>query len=295
MANPYLSESIVTPYLIRALSLFAVLTLAACAAPTPPLPEVMPGYEAVQDEEFLIQAVPTEYLQGTTPRAEVDYSGKDAPGTIVVDPHARRLYYVLENGRAMRYAIAVGRSGLGFRGAAVVGRKQKWPAWTPTANMIRTMPEMYGEFAGGLPGGLENPLGARALYLYRGGRDSYFRIHGTIDNRSIGKATSAGCIRLFNQDAIDLYERVNNGTRVRVRSAEESLEIEGPMMDDINGRAIPYDAELEAKIAEEKLAMEAKAAEEAAAAAEAEAKAKAEAEAEAAQQAAADAGTASQG
>jgi hypothetical protein len=120
----------------------------------------------------------------------------------------------------------------------VIGRKEEWPAWQPTANMVRTRPDLYAEYAGGLPGGLINPLGARALYLYRGGRDSMFRIHGTADNASIGHATSAGCIRLFNQDAIDLYSRVENGTRVIVRSEAESLAMEGPQMIDAYGRVV---------------------------------------------------------
>lgn len=239
-----------TPILKRFLPIFALLALAACAT-TPPPPKIVAGYEGLEDQGFLIQPVDAHYVTSNAPRAEVDYTADDKPGTIVVDTFARRLYYVMEGNRAMRYSIAVGRAGLGFRGSAVVGRKEKWPAWTPTANMVRTMPEMYADYAGGLPGGLSNPLGARALYLYRNGRDTYFRIHGTVDNASIGRATSAGCIRLFNQDAIDLYERVDIGTRVRVRTQEESLAIEGPIMDDINGRAIPYDAELAAEIARE--------------------------------------------
>jgi hypothetical protein len=105
--------------------------------------------------------------------------------------------------------------------------------------MIRTRPDLYAEYAGGRAGGLDNPLGARAMYLYRGGRDSMFRIHGTIQNETIGHATSAGCIRLFNQDAMDLYERIDLGARVKVRSLEESLAIEGPYMDDAWGRAVP--------------------------------------------------------
>jgi lipoprotein-anchoring transpeptidase ErfK/SrfK len=227
--------------------LFAALAslalLAACAAnPSKDLsgPDtVVPGYEGVQDGAFFIQPVESRYLDDLTKRTEVDYAGSESPGTIVVDPHARRLYYVLENGRAMRYAIAVGRQGLAFRGDGTIRRKEEWPAWTPTANMIRTFPETYAEYRGGLPGGLENPLGARAMYLYRGGRDTYFRIHGTVQNASIGHATSAGCIRLFNQDAIDLYGRVENGAKVKVRSLEQSLELEGPFMDDAYGRAVP--------------------------------------------------------
>lgn len=230
--------------LIRIAALIALPILAACA-PKPPVavaPEVIPGYEAVEDGGFLIPAVHPKQFIGSPPRAEVAYNGDEAPGTIVVDPFARKLYLVMENGQAMRYSIAVGRVGLGFKGSAVISRKEKWPSWTPTANMIRTMPEFYAQYAGGLPGGLENPLGSRALYLYRGGRDTYFRIHGTIDNRSIGRATSAGCIRLFNQDIIDLFERVPNGTRVKARTQEESERLEGKFMEDEWGLLIPYDA-----------------------------------------------------
>ncbi len=137
---------------------------------------------------------------------------------------------------ATRYAIAVGREGLSFRGSGVVGRKAEWPSWQPTRNMIRTRPDLYADYAAGLPGGLDNPLGARALYLYRGGRDTLFRIHGTIDPASIGRATSAGCIRLFNQDAIHLYDNTAMGTPVHVRTYEESLAIEGAWIDDEYGR-----------------------------------------------------------
>lgn len=253
--------------LIRALPVLALLGLAACAPPAPPKPPApVPGYEAVQDGDIAIPQVPPHLLAHNAPRAEVAYAGTEAPGTIVVDPHARRLYLVGEAGTAMRYSIAVGRTGLGFRGSATVGRKEKWPAWTPTANMVRTFPEMYAEYAGGLPGGLSNPLGARALYLYRGGRDTFYRIHGTADVGSIGRATSAGCIRLFNQDILDLYERVPHGTHVKVRTKEESLALEGPMMGDLEGRAMPYDPTLAAEIEAQRAAL-----------AEAEAKAAAEA------------------
>jgi hypothetical protein len=128
---------------------------------------------------------------------------------------------------------------LSFRGNGVIGRRAEWPYWQPTANMVRTRPDLYAAYAGGLPGGLENPLGARALYLYRGGRDSMFRIHGTSDSASIGHATSAGCIRLFNQDIIDLYNKVPGGTFVKVRTEAESLALEGPMMDSAYGHLVP--------------------------------------------------------
>ena len=238
----------------RLAALLAVLTLAACGGPRhaeePEViaPSVLPGYEAVTDEGFDIPAVTMDYMRNGAARTEVAYDGPEDPGTIVIDTFARRLYFVEEGGMATRYAIAVGREGKSFRGSGVIGRKETWPSWTPTANMLRTRPDLYAEYAGGLPGGLINPLGARALYLYRGGKDTKFRIHGTIDNNSIQHATSAGCIRLFNQDAIQLYDRVEIGTKVKVRSLDESLELEGPYMDDAWGRAVPDTAENRAQL-----------------------------------------------
>lgn len=226
---------------IRLVALFALAVLSACAGKPSDTaaPVARAGYEAVQDGDYLIPAVDDLHLFGTNPKEEVAYTGPEAAGTIVVDTHARRLYFVTEPGRAIRYAIAVGREGIAFTGSGVIDRKEEWPSWSPTANMIRTRPDLYADYAAGLPGGLDNPLGARALYLYRNGRDTHFRIHGSIDNASIGRATSAGCIRLFNQDAIDLFNRVPIGTPVVVRTLEESLALEGPYIDDAYGRAVP--------------------------------------------------------
>ncbi|MGV8950923.1 MAG: L,D-transpeptidase [Cypionkella sp.] len=228
--------------ILRLIGVLAVSALAACGGQQPtqtaPLGPVA-GYEAMDDNGFRIEAVNPELLLEGRARTEVDYTADDAPGTIVVDTFARKLYLVEEGGRALRYGIAVGREGLGFKGTGTIQRKVEWPSWQPTANMVRSRPDLYAEYAGGLPGGLENPLGARAMYLYRGGRDTYFRIHGTIQNESIGHATSAGCIRLFNQDAIDLFNRIDIGAKVKVRTLDESLAIEGPYMDDAWGRAVP--------------------------------------------------------
>lgn len=223
----------------RLAALVALLFLAACGAPRTETPREVPGYEGVQDGEYFIAPVEARFLQGTAPRALVAYAGEDEPGTIVIDTYARRLYYVLEGGQAWRYSIGIGREGTSLRSGGTIGRKAVWPSWTPTRNMVRRYPELYGPLAGGTPGGLESPLGARALYLYRGSRDTFYRIHGTIDDASIGRASSAGCVRLFNQDIIHLYEQIEPGTQVKVRSAEESLALEGAWIDDINGNIVP--------------------------------------------------------
>lgn len=137
-------------------------------------------------------------------------------GTLVVDPRRRFLYLVEAPGRARRYGVGVGRAGLAFRGVATIERKAVWPRWTPTKNMIRREPHKYARYAKGVPGGAGNPLGARALYLYRNGRDTMYRIHGTTQPNSIGRAVSNGCIRMLNAHVKDLYRRVPKGTRVVV-------------------------------------------------------------------------------
>lgn len=166
-------------------------------------------------EKHPLKAMPVEKIKPELRRAEVSYPTAHPAGTIVIDTPARRLYYVLGEGKAMRYGVGVGRAGLALRGAAYVGRKAEWPTWTPTANMMRRDPKNR-RFAGGMPGGPNNPLGARAIYLYRGGNDTMFRIHGTNQPWSIGQAMSSGCVRMMNHDVIDLYERVKPGTQVVV-------------------------------------------------------------------------------
>ena len=173
-------------------------------------------YDERPDERHPLPATDIDEVETRFLRQEVDYRTPERPGTIVVDTSARYLYLVRENGRAIRYGIGVGKQGMSWRGRATVARKAEWPRWTPTAAMIAREPERNARWAGGMAGGIENPLGARALYLYQGNKDTLYRIHGTSEPWSIGKAVSSGCIRLFNQDIIDLYSRVPTGTTVVV-------------------------------------------------------------------------------
>ena len=161
----------------------------------------IPSYSGMMDPEWK--------------RQRVTYSGKEKPGTIIVNTKERHLYFVEENGTAIRYGIGVGRDGFRWSGQARIGAKQKWPTWTPPSSMIAREPYLK-KYAGGMPGGPSNPLGARAMYLYDGGRDTMYRLHGTNEPRSIGKAMSSGCIRMLNEDVADLYERAKVGTRVIV-------------------------------------------------------------------------------
>jgi lipoprotein-anchoring transpeptidase ErfK/SrfK len=148
-------------------------------------------------------------------RQRVRYQTNEAAGSIVVDTRERYLYAVEGNGNALRYGVAVGQEGLTLKGRASVGRKEEWPSWTPTASMIDRKPHLI-KYAGGVPGGADNPLGARALYLYRNGQDTRFRIHGTNEPWLIGQAVSNGCIRLTNADIVDLYNDTPLGTNVLV-------------------------------------------------------------------------------
>lgn len=137
-------------------------------------------------------------------------------GTIVVDPENFFLYFVGGVDVAIRYGVGVGQAGLSFRGNAIVGRKEEWPRWRPTSNMISRSPEKFAGLAKGIRGGPRNPLGARALYLYRDGQDTMYRIHGTTEPWSIGQAASNGCVRMINDHIVDLYGRVLIGSPVTV-------------------------------------------------------------------------------
>ena len=142
------------------------------------------------------------------PRQVVSFSGRYAPGTVVVSTSERRLYYVLGNGQAIRYGVGVGRPGFTWGGTKQITMKREWPDWRPPAQMLRRRPDLPRH----MKGGLDNPLGARALYL----GSSLYRIHGSNEPESIGQAVSSGCIRMLNEDVVDLYSRVRVGSRVVV-------------------------------------------------------------------------------
>lgn len=142
------------------------------------------------------------------PREEVDYNGKFAPGTVVVDTNEKRLYFVLPNKRAIKYGVGVGRPGFSWAGQKNITRKAEWPGWTPPPQMLRRRPDLPRH----MPGGEGNPMGARAMYL----GTSLYRIHGSNEPETIGQAVSSGCIRMLNDDVTHLYERVKIGTRVVV-------------------------------------------------------------------------------
>jgi lipoprotein-anchoring transpeptidase ErfK/SrfK len=158
-----------------------------------------------------LPAVPRTH--GAFTRQEIPLATDQPRGTIIISSTQRTLDYVLGNGRAYRYRIAVGRESFGWTGVADVGRKAEWPEWRPPKEMLGRDPSLPSM----LPGGPFNPLGARAIYLYQNGRDSLYRIHGTIDGESIGTAASSGCFRMTNRDVMDLYAMVSIGAKVIVK------------------------------------------------------------------------------
>ena len=210
------------------MSLSGSAVLGACASPrevapveVPVVAQFLPGYGPIYDSGYKLPGIPDKYLQGVNRRTTGTYQGEQPVGTIDVDPYAKFLYFIQEGDNTIRYPVGVGRAGRSFSGDGTIRVKKKWPGWAPTQNMLRTEPEVYGPFARGIRGGLRNPLGSRALYLYKGGHDTYYRIHGTNDLGSVGNSGSAGCIRMFNQDIIALF-----GTKVHVRTEEESQRVD---------------------------------------------------------------------
>lgn len=179
------------------------------------------AYAAITDEPFPVHAFNWRKANPLFLRQEIAYTGREPPGTIVVDPRAHHLTLVQANGRARRYGVGVGKQGFSWSGVSTVNSKQMWPDWYPPKEMIARTPKLARSVTKlqsglGVPGGASNPLGARAHYLWQDNKDTLYRIHGTLEPDSIGRSVSSGCIRMINQDVIDLYGRVEIGTRVVV-------------------------------------------------------------------------------
>ena len=189
----------------------AVATPVRAAIPA----EVLALYAARPQEEFPVPAADISMLDPAYWRQEVDNVTGEPEGSVVVDTANYVLYFTLPNGRAMRYGVGLGRAGFEWSGEGHIAYKRKWPVWTPPAEMIARQPELE-IYRHGQPPGLLNALGARALYIHQGNRDTLYRIHGTMDVASIGKAVSSGCVRLLFHDVIDLYDRVPNGAPIVV-------------------------------------------------------------------------------
>jgi lipoprotein-anchoring transpeptidase ErfK/SrfK len=195
-------------------------------APEPQLPAGLAGYQemygSMVDEGHVIPAVPIEKVDPRFYRQIVRDPTGEAPGTVVVDTSNHFLYLVRENGEAMRYGVGLGREGFEWSGRGVIEWKQKWPRWFPPDEMIDREPELEkyrarqipgtNTYEGGMEPGIMNPLGARAHYIFQDGKDTLYRVHGSPEWASIGKSVSSGCVRLMNQDVIDLYDRVVEGS-----------------------------------------------------------------------------------
>ncbi|WP_292859379.1 L,D-transpeptidase [Mesorhizobium sp.] len=189
---------------------------AAAPEPTAPAsPDYPSMYAAVEDGGHSLPAIPFTKVDGRFLRQVVDDPTGEKPGTIVVNTTDKFLYLVLKDGKAMRYGVGLGRQGYSWKGRAIVQWKRKWPTWTPPSAMIRRDPKLE-KWRQGMQPGVTNPLGSRALYIFKDGVDTLYRIHGSPEWRSIGKSASSGCVRMFNQDVMDLYERVPGKTPLLV-------------------------------------------------------------------------------
>ncbi|MGO4437166.1 L,D-transpeptidase [Rhizobium sp. RAF56] len=187
------------------------------ASSAKPLQTFDDAYGVTPDAGFSLPAIPIQRVKPEFRRQIVSYQSDERPGTIIVNTRERHLYYVLGNNEAVRYGIGVGKQGFAWAGTAYVAWKQEWPTWHPPKEMAVRRPEIARYVDDGMGPGLENPLGARAMYLYNDkGEDTLFRLHGTPEWSSIGTAASSGCIRLMNQDVIDLYSRVQPGHSTKV-------------------------------------------------------------------------------
>lgn len=204
----------------------AGLTLAGCVTDkgaqaslnvaTPQIPsEYLSMYGPLPNERFPIPAVNLTRLDPQWYRRVVPDPTGERPGTIVVNTGERHLYLVRDDGNAVRYGVGIGRAGFDWSGRGMIQYKKEWPTWTPPSEMIKREPELE-QYRNGMKPGLDNPLGARALYIFKDGKDTLYRLHGNPEVDSIGRAVSSGCVRLLNQDVIDLYNRVPPRTPILV-------------------------------------------------------------------------------
>ena len=205
-------------FLLGSAAGFGALGLAGCATDGMSLADAEKLYGAAPNEKFPIPAVDVSKIDPKYYRRTVRYDTREAPGTIIVDPGNYYVYRIEDDGNATRYGANVGRDGFLWSGDAYVGRKAEWPVWTPPKEMIQRQPEAR-KYAGGMPGGLDNPLGARTLYLYQNGRYTLYTIYSTSDPETIGTGITSGCTGLLSQDMLDLYSRTPIKTKVVVLPA----------------------------------------------------------------------------
>jgi lipoprotein-anchoring transpeptidase ErfK/SrfK len=181
-------------------------------------------YARIDGEPFSVPAIDLTVVDPEYLRKSVMYPSAEPPGTIIIDAQNHFLYFVLGGGRALRYGVGVGRQGFGWSGTATIHDKKAWPDWYPPKEMLARQPELRRQMSElpsgiGMPGGPRNPLGSRAMYLWQGDKDTLYRIHGTVEPWTIGSSVSSGCIRMLNQDVIDLYQRASVGAKVVVLPA----------------------------------------------------------------------------
>ena len=205
-------------FLVGSAAGLGAIGLAGCAPDSMNLAEAQKLYAAAPNERFPVPAVDVAKLDPKYVRKTVRYESKEAPGTIIVDPGNYYVYRIEGEGNATRYGANVGREGFLWHGDAYVGRKAEWPIWTPPKEMIKRQPEA-AKYAGGMPPGLDNPLGARTLYLYQNGRYTLYTIYSTTDPETIGSGITSGCTGLLTQDMLDLYSRTPIKTKVVVLPA----------------------------------------------------------------------------
>ncbi|HEY9010848.1 MAG TPA: L,D-transpeptidase [Devosia sp.] len=206
-------------FLLGSAAGLGALALAGCSAGgVMSMDQAKKHYGPRPDERFPIPAVNVAKVDPKYFRRTVAYASKEAVGTIIVDPRNHYVYRIEGDGLATRYGVSVGRDGFRWSGEAYVGRKSEWPIWTPPAEMIKRQPEV-AKYAGGMAPGLDNPLGARALHLYRDGVYTLYTLYSTLQPQTIGKGISSGCIGLLTQDMLELYERTPVNTKVVVLKA----------------------------------------------------------------------------